>query len=328
MRSTIDSFESVLADDIRQFLAYKRALGCRFDVEESVLKLFDRYLVQQHVSSLPAITPEVLDSFFASRPRKQPRSYNHLLGTIQRLLNWLVVQGALPGSPLQTRPKRASAQRRPFIFDPAAARQLLAAAAKLKDNPRVRLRGITYRTIFALLYALGLRVSEVSHLSIADVDLTRQLLVIRETKFYKSRLVPFGPGIRTLLEDFIRARYEETPVGDTPLFSFTGARAITPETISQVFHALVPQLGLTVPAGVSPPRLHDLRHSFAVGTLLRWYRSGVDPQTRLLRLSTFLGHVDPLSTSVYLTISDALLEEANRRFEALAQTVIREGVLS
>jgi integrase/recombinase XerD len=97
------------------------------------------------------------------------------------------------------------------------------------------------------------------------------------------------------------------------------------ETISQVFHALVPRLQLVVLPGTSSPRLHDLRHSFAVGTLLRWYRSGVDPQSSLLRFSTFLGHVDPLSTSVYLTMIDPLLDEANRRFEAFARDLIQEA---
>jgi site-specific recombinase XerD len=327
MRSNVDSFESILSHSIRRFLAYKRALGCRFDVEEKSLRLLDRYLVLEHLNSLEEITPGVLDNFLASRPRKQPRSFNHLLNTIQRLFDWLVVQGVLPGSPVQTHPKRATGQRKPFIFDRAAAQRLLAAAGNLKDTPRVALRGMTYRTIFALLYGLGLRVGEVSRLLTGDVDFTRGLLVIRETKFYKSRLVPFGPRIGDLLESFVRARYAGSPAAGGPLFSFARERAITPETISQVFHALVPRLELTVPAGTSPPRLHDLRHSFAVGTLLRWYRSGADPHSGLLRLSTFLGHVDPLSTAVYLTISDALLDEANRRFESFAQNVIKEGLV-
>lgn len=322
MNPSIDSFESILSDNIRRFLAYKRALGCRFDVEETALKLLDRYLVLEHISSLEQITPGVLNNFLASRPRKQPRSYNHLLSTIRRLFNWLVVQGVLTHSPLQARTRRVTAQRRPFIFDREAARKLLAAAENLEDNYRAPLRGKTYLTIFALLYGLGLRVSEASRLSIEDVDFTRRLLVVRETKFYKSRLVPFGPRIENLLKDFIRAR-DASHSSDAPLFSFTRERAITPERISQVFHALVLQLELTVPAGTSPPRLHDLRHSFAVGTLLRWYRSGGDPQSGLLRLATFLGHVDPNSTATYLTISDALLEEANRRFELFARTVIK-----
>jgi len=104
-----------------------------------------------------------------------------------------------------------------------------------------------------------------------------------------------------------------------PLFSFTQGRHIHPCTISQTFHKLLPQLELRLPPGVAPPRVHDLRHSFAVGTLLRWYREGVDPNRRLIHLATFLGHVDPNSTAVYLTITDELLREAAQRFHAFAQ---------
>jgi integrase len=103
------------------------------------------------------------------------------------------------------------------------------------------------------------------------------------------------------------------------LFSFDGRRSVHPGSASQAFHQLVTDLAFPVPDGVSPPVLHCLRHSFAVGCLLRWYRQGADPQQQLFRLSTFMGHVDPVSTAVYLTITPQLLAEAGRRFEAFAQ---------
>jgi site-specific recombinase XerD len=111
---------------------------------------------------------------------------------------------------------------------------------------------------------------------------------------------------------------------DAPVFSFTTRGEIHPGTISQTFHRLVPRLGLDIPVGCSPPCLHNLRHSFAVGTLLRWYRSGVDPGAGLLRLATFLGHVDVNSTAVYLKITNALLQEASHRFEIFAQPTFVE----
>ena len=111
---------------------------------------------------------------------------------------------------------------------------------------------------------------------------------------------------------------------DSALFSFTRRAAVHPGTISQTFHQLVRRLGLVPPAGVAAPRVHDLRHSFAVGTLLRWYRDGVDPAARLFHLATFLGHANPSSTAVYLTITTELLAAANRRFEGLAAPALRE----
>lgn len=122
----------------------------------------------------------------------------------------------------------------------------------------------------------------------------------------------------------VRAKKHGPPLADGPLFTFSGGRPIHPGTISQTFHSLIPQLGSRVPQGVSPPRVHDLRHSFAVGTLLRWYRAGIDPGTRLLHLATFLGHVDPNSTAVYLTITPDLLHEANHRFERFAASALQE----
>jgi integrase len=89
---------------------------------------------------------------------------------------------------------------------------------------------------------------------------------------------------------------------------------------------MFPSLHIEIPPGVSPPRLHDLRHSFAVGTLLRWYRTGDDPSRRLLYLSTFMGHVAPSSTAVYLTITEDLLREANVRFERFVCSITEEAV--
>lgn len=110
-----------------------------------------------------------------------------------------------------------------------------------------------------------------------------------------------------------------------PLFSFDGRRSIHPCTSSSVFHQIITELDFPVPGGVSAPRLHSLRHSFAVGCLLRWYREGIDPGDRLFRLSTFMGHVSPESTAVYLRITPQLLTEGAARFETYAQPVWMEA---
>lgn len=321
-------FASVLAEPIAAFLAHKRALGMRFSTEEKVLRLLDHYLLNQQIRSVEAITPAVLDAFLASRPRSSPRSFNHLLGIVRRLFEWMVVQGLVPACPLTTPARRATAQRTPFIFNPQQARCLLQAAARLPSRPGAPDRGVIYRMIFALLYGLGLRVGEVCRLRVGDLDARRGLLVIRESKFRKTRLVPFGPRIATALADYLQQQVDRygAIAPEQPLFSFSRptARPIYPNTISWTFHQLLPALSLTVPAGVAPPHLHCLRHSFAVGTLLRWYRQGVDPAARLIHLSTFLGHVSPSSTAVYLTITGQLLQEANARFERFATPVLQE----
>ena len=324
MKSRQSNEQSCLADLMRRFVAHKRALGRRFDVEEKTLRLLDRFLVEQNVPRPDAVTPTLIDAFLATRPRVTPRSYNHLLGTIRRLFDWLVQQDVITDSPVQARPRRQTRRRIPFLFDQLAARRLLNLADSLKDNSQAPRRAVTYRTIFSLLYGLGLRVGEVSQLCCGDVNLQRRMLVIRETKFGKSRLVPFGPRMAAVLTSFIRNRRDRSPdlADDSPLFSFDGNRSIHPCTISQTFHALVPQLALEIPDGVSPPRLHDLRHSFAVGTLVRWYRQGINPADKLLQLSTFMGHVSPVSTAEYLTITSDLLQQAGHRFEQFASRLI------
>jgi len=326
MRTQSIEFQSILADAIRRFLAHKRALGRRFDVEEKTLKLLDHFLVEREIGSLEAISADVIDAFLATRPRSTARSYNHLLGTVRRLFDWLMAQGVVAVSPVKATKRRQTTRRIPFLFDRNTAKRLLDVASKLPDNSLAPMRALTYRTIFALLYGLGLRVGEITRLCLGDVDFNRQLLVVRETKFYKSRLVPFGPQIANLLTTYLKSR-QPCPgnlTNDAPLFSFVRNRPINPGTISLAFHALIPQLALSVPEGVSPPRLHDLRHSFAVGTLLRWYRSGIDPGSRLLALSTFMGHVSPVSTAEYLTITSDLLQVAAERFEKFASPLIRK----
>lgn len=307
-----DSLANVVAD----YLAHKRALGRKFDTEEATLRLLLTFSNQHGVHGLGELTPALLDAFVTSRPRKRARSFNHLVGVICCFLEWAVSQQRLHASPLRRTRRHETDVRLTFLFDLGQARRLLDAAAALPDNSRAVGRGSTYHTIFALCFGLGLRVGEACGLRIGDIDAERELLTVRGGKFGKSRLVPHGPRVGELLARQVERRHA---AHDDPLFSFDGRRCIHPCSASQVFHQLVTELAFPVPDGVAPPRLHCLRHSFAVGCLARWYREGVAPQERLYKLSTFMGHVDPTSTAVYLTITPQLLAEANDRFEALAE---------
>jgi len=321
-----NGYQSFVAEEIDKFISYKRALGRKFKTEERTLHLLDEYLLKEKILNIAEVTPELLARFLASRPRYQPRSYNHLLGVIKGFFKWLVVQGLLKHSPIHIRPRRVITYRIPFLFNRVQAQQLFLIASQLPDNNSAPQRGKAYFMIFVLLYGLGLRVGEVSRLERKDIDFDRNLLMIQQTKFSKDRLVPFGPKMAQHLQEYLQhhEEYYGAWKPDSPVFSFRRERPIHPGTISQTFHKLVPHLNLIIPPGVSPPRLHDLRHSFAVGTLLRWYREGIKPAQRLFHLSTFLGHVDPSSTAIYLTITEDLLKEANQRFEQFIPLSIKE----
>lgn len=318
-------FRSLFADGIQAFLAHKRALGRQYRAEESALRLLDRFLAEHCITAIADVTPKVIDDFLMSRPRPAPRSYNHLYGTLVRFFDWMIRHERLQHSPVRSKPRRGTRVRLPFLLDSAAARRLFDVAGQLPDNGFTACRGSSFRTIFTLLYGLGLRVGEVARLRVRDVDGTRRVLHIRDTKFAKSRLVPYGPRIHALLTAHLARRAQQQPLSaEMPVFAQRSGRPISADAISLTFHRLVPQLGLVIPDGAVGPRVHDLRHAFATRTLLRWYRNGIDPRSRLLSLATFLGHVDPASTAVYLTMTPELLNYASERFSTWAKSVLEE----
>lgn len=305
---------SLLAGPIGAFLHYKRALGCKYQTEAAALYLFDRYIADQHVIALNQIDSRLIDAFLASRPRARVRSYNHLVGVTRRFFDWASIQGVFERNPVNASSRRVTGQRIPYLFSLDDAKRLLEAARGMRTRPKAPHRALVYEMVFALLYGLGLRVGEVVRLLVGDVDFQSAALLVRDTKFCKSRFVPFGPHMGERLTRYVDERFGSHADPEAPLFTFTKRGAINEGTISLTFHSLLPYLDLDIPNGVCTPRLHDLRHAFAVGTLLRWYRSGIDPNSRLIHLSTFLGHADPASTAVYLTITEDLLHEADRRF--------------
>jgi integrase len=170
--------QSLLARDIALFVAHKRALGRRYDVEEKTLALFDRYLIAHHINSLRGITPKLIDEFLLSRHRTRPRSYNHLRCTLGRLFSYMVSRNRITRTPVQSPPRRGTYERRPFIFDIENAKRLLSIAQRLPDKGGTIERGRVYYMLFALLFGLGLRVGEVCRLRIEDVDADQGLLII------------------------------------------------------------------------------------------------------------------------------------------------------
>ena len=207
---------------------------------------------------------------------------------------------------------------KPYIFTREQLAAILAAAQKLPDNHMCRCRAQTCVTMLTLLVALGLRHGEARRLRRCDLQLDRQLLFIAQTKFHKSRYVPFGPKVSCCLERYLEVRHTLLqPVrDDDPLFVTKRRKPICPKMLLDVFRDILGTSGITGMPDQGLPRIHDLRHTFAVHRLLRWYRDGVDVQSRLPALSTFLGHANPQATEVYLTITADLLREANVRFHS------------
>lgn len=205
--------------------------------------------------------------------------------------------------------------RQPFLYSDADITALLAATDAIEQP----LRAATYRTLLGLLAASGLRVGEAIGLNGDDIDWTEGVLLIRESKFGKSRLVPVHDTVMQALRDYDALRCETTPRPKDPAFfiSLTHRRLLY-AVVSPTFRHLVTaaDIGADAPR---PPRLHDLRHTFAIRTLLHWYLTGANVQAKIPSLSTYLGHREPAHTYWYLSAAPELLALAAARREGIGK---------
>lgn len=309
---------SALAGALRRFLEHKRALNRKYGNEEAALRLFDTYLAAHGVGGFEDVDSSLIERFLQSRPRNA-RSHNHLLGVLRLFFAWAVVQRLIPHNPVTARPRRVRGTLLPFLFDVATMRRVLQAARQLPAGRRNKQRHLVCEMALALVFGLGLRAGEAARLRLGDWNRERGTLLVRKSKFGKTRLLPMGPNLARRLATYVTAVHGAASDGQAPLFWLTPGRCVRPDSLSRIFRELCAGLDLRPARGTAAPRLHHLRHSFAVNRLLRWYRDGVDVNSRLLQLSVFLGHVHPRSTAVYLTITADLLAEADRRFRELAR---------
>jgi integrase len=200
----------------------------------------------------------------------------------------------------------------PYLYTDTEITALLAGTGRLRGQ----LRQVTYRTLFGLLAVTGMRVGEAIGLDRSDLDLAGGALTVRDSKFGKSRLLPLHSSTITALNDYltIRNRYRHAEVSDALLISPAGTRLIYCN-VHTTFRQLRDGAGLGSDTPACRPRIHDLRHRFAVLTLLDWYRQDVDVQPLLPLLSTYLGHTHPRHTFWYLTAAPELMAIAAARLE-------------
>jgi integrase/recombinase XerD len=174
--------------------------------------------------------------------------------------------------------------------------------------------------LILLLYAAGLRIGEVLSLRLTDVDLTAGVLTIRESKFYKTRLAPMSLALTGALGEYVAQRAKDHPAAlDGAVFLTRTGTPVARHTAENAFRRLRVRAGvLRHDGGRYQPRLHDLRHAFAVHRLISWYRQGAEVQRLLPQLATYLGHIHIAATQRYLTLTPELLSAAGRRFERYA----------
>jgi integrase/recombinase XerD len=304
---------------VRSYVALHQSLGKKYRTHQLALLDLDRHLRAEGVRS-PRIVKEAMIQRWLGTMTCTPTVRTHKARFARRFFDHLRGIGIVRCNPMS--PSRFSEARtdapafRPFIFSRVQVSALLARARRLPPSDSFPMRASVCHLMLAMLYSLGLRHSEARLLRVCDVDLGKKILFISETKFHKSRLVPMGAKLGECLRQYLGLRRKTFPRfrDEDSLFITCWRTPPCHHALMRAFRDCLRADGVSAGAGRRPPRLHDLRHTFAVHRLLRWYREGVDVQVRLPALATFMGHVELTSTEVYLTITLDLLQEASGRF--------------
>ncbi len=305
-------FSSSLAPHLQSFLELRETMGRRRQSDRKLLIYLDRFLMEK-LKPGQTITREIAACYVDSMAHLSTGTRINRICILRQFCRYLqyfdsrtcVIHRQF--LPLRTRPA-------PYIYSEQDLRAIMAAARHM--GPTGSLRPSVMATLVGLLAATGLRIGEALKLTLADVDLKRRVLVIRETKFNKSRYVPFSPSTARHLTEFLRERKKAgfSIEPGAAVFVNPSGHAYGHPRICAIFIELLRSIGLRGPVGQPGPRVHDLRHGFAVRRLLAWYREGADLSAKLPVLSTYLGHTTVTGTEVYLRATAELLEQADKRF--------------
>jgi integrase len=299
-----------LREALDDYLSLRRALGFKLATAGRVLGQYIDYLDGQH-----ATTVTVHDALaWATLPAGGSTTWPAIrLSMVRGFAVYLhSLDAAVPVPPadlLRHGPDRAT----PYLYSDTEIRTLITAAGGLQPG----FRAATYQTLIGLLAVSGIRISEAIALDTDDLDTISGQLLLRQTKFGKDRLVPLHPSTTEILARYRNRRDQEHPRPrcSALLISTAGTR-LHHSNVSLVFARLTGQAGIVRRSATCRPRIHDLRHGFAVATLLDWYRTGADVPAMMPRLATYMGHTDPKHTFWYLSAAPELMALAGQRLDA------------
>jgi len=304
-------------DVIDKYIALQRSLGKRFESSGRILRRFGRKMDDICINDVKHQV--VADFLWGTGPLSGTWRLKH--SVLSGFYQFAISRGYVDSSPLPPDSPKLPPPQTPYVYSADELRRLIEATSVL-HVAHSRLQGAMYRTLLILLYSSGLRVSEALGLTLQDVDLSHQIITVRITKFFKTRLVPIGPKLTQELSVHVARRQQlPMPVGeDSSVFTTRTGNRWPYQHVITLFQRVRRAAHIECPAGqLRPPRLHDLRHTAAVHRVLAWYRSGQNVQQLLPQLATYLGHSDVRSTQRYLHMTPELLEEASRRFARYSQ---------
>ena len=298
------------------YIVYRRSLGEKYITGATMLRCFAKHVGED--KDAREIDLDTCVSFLYGNEHKVTQSWFLRYSALKWLFGWAVVRGYMTEIPLPEEQPRRLEHMTPYIYSKAELRKMFDTALTYQKN-RSRIPPECIQMILKVTYFLGLRIHETVSLMVDDIDMREGHAVIRESKFNKTRIVPFNSQVREMLKSFIdwRASLHPNSRNGTALFLDRSGMPIRLDTVRGSFQRIRAAAGIARNDGAYyQPRLHDLRHTFAVNRLTAWYREGRDVQRLISSLSTYLGHDKVSNTSVYLTMTDNLLKEACKRFEA------------
>jgi integrase len=318
-------FGSFLGRVMEEHVAHMRVLGYRYDTSEDTLLRFDRFL-QHHPESIGLPLNELVERWSEAQPspyhlfeaRRAGRIVSKAMHRLDPRVPVLpigegVAQGARRG------------QRAAHLYTDEEIQRVLQ-AARSYPSPKAPLRPMTLFTMLVLAYCAGLRGGEIVRLRLGDVDLQEETIDIRETKFFKHRRLPLAHGVMAAVGQYLSLRKQAgAPASaDSPLFwSAQRNQGYCIGGVRLVLTDVLRRAGVKPARGAIGARIHDLRHTMASHRMRNWYQAGINPQSRLPYLATYLGHKDIRSTLVYLNITPELLQEAAERFRKNGAVALR-----
>jgi len=304
----------MLRSELQAFLRYKRALGFRYTRAEDTLRQFDRHLCKAlNGSRRRPDLRNLIQGWLAQGRSRKPITAGIALSVIRQFCLYRRrhdPDGFVPEREWFLPCRRT--QFIPHIFSVVEVRSIMRQISRGQGS---RFQRLGWRLLWLLLYCTGLRFGEAARLQLADLDLSRRLLWIRESKG-RTRLVPFGPDLASEFRRYLRCRGTSVLPPEAPLLLSVSGKRYSTRSISNALRQWLRMAGLKSERGRNGPRPYDVRHTFAVHRLRRWYRQGVELSGRLPWLSTYMGHVNILGTETYLNTTPELLALVSRRFEA------------
>lgn len=297
---------------IEQFIVFQQSLGSPCVTDALILRAFGRSRGAR--ASIASVRPQHVDAYLG-KSRPVTTTWHGKFSRLRVFFKYAVSRGYISTAPLPTVIPKRPPPFVPYIYSHEELHRLL---QTVESNPSSHcLEPVTIRMLILVLYGAGLRLREAVDLTRNDVDLREFVLTVRNTKFGKTRLVPVGPQLGKALVQYA-AQAQGRPA-ESPFFTTRTGTRVKPDTLQHNFRILCDRAGIRRTDGANEqPRLHDLRHTFAVHRLTSWYRQGADVQRLVHQLSVYLGHVHLRHTQVYLTMTPELLHEAGLRFERYA----------